>query len=506
MKTGAERWYSLRSPKRGRSWETPPPAIPEDSIAETVTAEVAVIGGGFAGLAAGARCAQAGLSVVIADKAEKPSAADDLIGAVDSSFMQNKGVRIDKAALARDWLAVCGSRVDEKLLWLYLNRSGEALDWLLSLAGDRLEVSLQSGYQGSGFDSRPGAHYLEVKPGCEEYVHSNGGLLACEILEKALLRSGGRIDRSVCALQLEKNGEGRVTGFLARGGGGRLIRYVGTKAVLLAAGDISGDEELLETFCPLALKPSIRQSDNTGDGHRMAYWAGAALEPPQLAAALGFAAGAPEPLMFLHVNRLGKRFMNEDTWPQAKAIRCMMQPGGDYAWTVMDAKWPADSAAQAAAAGAPACLSPDAMEDFLQRGLAVQAASLEELAEKMDVPAENLLSAVTRCNVLAAAGEDSDFGKRKELLTTVEQAPFYALRWTPAVLGVYGGVVTDQALRVLTPDGDPIGGLYAVGDAAGGLYGVDYPQLLGGSSYGRALTWALVVCESILGEKGGMRK
>jgi hypothetical protein len=42
---------------------------------------------------------------------------------------------------------------------------------------------------------------------------------------------------------------------------------------------------------------------------------------------------------FLHVNQLGKRFMNEDTWMQAKSIRCLMQPGGDYAFSIMDSKY-----------------------------------------------------------------------------------------------------------------------------------------------------------------------
>ena len=49
------KFYSNRSPKKGYSWETPPEPIPEADIAETVTTEVLVIGGGISGLAAGAR-------------------------------------------------------------------------------------------------------------------------------------------------------------------------------------------------------------------------------------------------------------------------------------------------------------------------------------------------------------------------------------------------------------------------------------------------------------------
>ena len=49
------RFYSNRSPNKGYSWETPPTPVPESDIAETVTAEVLVIGGGISGLAASAR-------------------------------------------------------------------------------------------------------------------------------------------------------------------------------------------------------------------------------------------------------------------------------------------------------------------------------------------------------------------------------------------------------------------------------------------------------------------
>ena len=119
------------------------------------------------------------------------------------------------------------------------------------------------------------------------------------------------------------------------------------------------------------------------------------------------------------------------------------------------------------------------------------------------MPAIALRQTVERYNTLADQGHDADFGKRGALLTSIRQPPFYALQWGPGLIEVFGGAKTDTALHVLNPHGKPVPGLFATGSMAGGFYGVDYPLLLGGNSYGRALTWALVLAETIQHELQG---
>ena len=109
----------------------------------------------------------------------------------------------------------------------------------------------------------------------------------------------------------------------------------------------------------------------------------------------------------------------------------------------------------------------------------------------MEVPAENLKKTVERYNELCASGDDTDYGKRARLMTSVTEGPFYALKWGPVLLDVFGGAQIDTNLRVLDADGAVIPGLYATGNAAGGMYAVDYPLLLNGNSYGRALAYAV---------------
>ena len=43
-------------------------------------------------------------------------------------------------------MRICGSRVNEDLLWLYVNKSEEAFEWLLETGGEAIEGHLFGGY------------------------------------------------------------------------------------------------------------------------------------------------------------------------------------------------------------------------------------------------------------------------------------------------------------------------------------------------------------------------
>ena len=118
----------------------------------------------------------------------------------------------------------------------------------------------------------------------------------------------------------------------------------------------------------------------------------------------------------------------------------------------------------------------------------------------MDVPVDNLLASVKRYNELVALGDDTDFGKRAVLLTPIVKPPYYALKWGPSLLDVFGGALINSHLNVIGVDSNTIPGLYAVGNAAGGMYAVDYPLLLNGNSYGRALAYCMQLADSLSGE------
>ena len=193
--------------------------------------------------------------------------------------------------------------------------------------------------------------------------------------------------------------------------------------------------------------------------------------------------------------------MNEDTSDPAKARHCINQKGGEFAFTVCDDKWYDELQEARGMAGGPRMMPDEGLskEKILAQceGNVFCADTLEELAEKMQVPADALIKTVARVNVLAANGEDTDYGKRPGLLTSIEKAPFYAFKWGPALHCTFGGAAVDKDMRVLDPDDMPVEGLYAAGCCAGGLYAVGYPSVLSGSDIGSTVTLALAAADAV---------
>ena len=197
--------------------------------------------------------------------------------------------------------------------------------------------------------------------------------------------------------------------------------------------------------------------------------------------------------------------MNEDNYIQGKC-NALLSRGLPYAWSIMDSAWPEKIPATLPYGGgifwdidhAPGEEFPvEKFSGMLERGInagtVVQADTFEELAEKMDVPAENFLASIHRYNSNCENGTDTDLGKRPELLIPLDKPPYYGLKFGPAVLTVVGGLKVDGRMNVLDAQGEPVSGLYAIGNAAGGRYGVDYPMVIPGNSHGTALTFGYLL-------------
>ena len=138
-------------------------------------------------------------------------------------------------------------------------------------------------------------------------------------------------------------------------------------------------------------------------------------------------------------------------------------------------------------------------EKYVAAGLWHTADTLEELADKIGVPAGRLAATVARFNAFAAAGVDEDFGRGDEAfdrafsggaspLVSIDQPPFHAAAFGISDLGTKGGLRTDTAARVLDASGNPIPGLYAAGNTMAAPSGTAYPG--GGNPIGTSMLFS----------------
>ena len=102
------------------SWAQSPEPIPKEQIAETVTCDAVVCGAGMSGIAAALSAVENGLKTVLLEKGNTYSARGYHFGAANSRLLKEHGVVNDVDAMAKEWLKVTASRVNESLVrkWL----------------------------------------------------------------------------------------------------------------------------------------------------------------------------------------------------------------------------------------------------------------------------------------------------------------------------------------------------------------------------------------------------
>ena len=106
----------------------------------------------------------------------------------------------------------------------------------------------------------------------------------------------------------------------------------------------------------------------------------------------------------------------------------------------------------------------------VEEDLAFSAPTIGELATLIGVPGDALSETVSRYNTFVDAGEDTDFGKPKDLLTyKIETPPFYGVWVSIQIHDTAGGLAVNDKFQVMDVYGDSIPGLYAAGEAAGSL-------------------------------------
>lgn len=357
----------------------------------------------------------------------------------------------------------------------------------------------------------------ELKDRQDEGLAAKGHALVAMLLA-SLVRDGAALVTGARAHRLVLDG-GRVVGLeLATG---ETIRA--RDGVVLATGGFEWDKALADSLLASRLYTMCSPPSNTGDGLKMAqrigaqtrgtreaWWAPMAItgdtrDGKPIGTLLRFERQGPGSLM---VNRHGRRFANESQNYNDLA-RCLQSWDSPNNQTL----------------NTPAHVVFD--QSYLERygilahraGLAtpkylIEAPTLQQLAAKIGVPANNLVATVERFNSFAIQGEDPDFGRGQSAydrywgddhcpwpnpsLGPLQYGPYYALEVVNGAFGSNGGVATDGLARVLDVDGQPIPGLFAAGNTAENAYAAGYPGA--GATLGPIMTMGYLAGRTLAGQ------
>lgn len=137
------------------------------------------------------------------------------------------------------------------------------------------------------------------------------------------------------------------------------------------------------------------------------------------------------------------------------------------------------------------------MEKRIESGSLVKAESLDELAEKIGVPADQLKKSVDEYNAAYQAGVDTKFDVPAQFLSEVKTAPFYATPIVCSTPTIPFGLHVDNNSQVCTEEDEPIDGLFAIGNVQGDFFGKDYPVHCPGISHSRCLVFGQLVGEAL---------
>ncbi|GHU99143.1 FAD-binding dehydrogenase [Spirochaetia bacterium] len=500
-----------------------PPPVPR-TVKNELDCDVLVIGYGLAGVAAAREAAENGARVIAVEKQtslQGVTMAGDF-GVVGSQIQKNLGIQwAPKSVIVNQLMKDMTYRPNPELLNYWYDHSGADFDWFVEGADFEVLPSTAAN------KSTGNPNY--IRPKCfpplegydyrtEYYPYFHGTITtnpnmqwAMEACHELGAAKGVQVLYAHKGEQLIKGPNGAIAGAYVSDVDGSYTR-INARAVVLSTGDFGGNKAMRDYYIPWANEFACyyTQMDakgvpaNTGDGQLMGMWAGAQMELGPLAPMTHHMGAALGVNAFLQLNTKGKRFMNEDIPGQNIADQLSRQPG-KTSWQIFDSKWPEQLQSQPTGHGYVNYFVPDDQKDryatvlagfglgyttkeMVENAVTFSANSIEELAQKMELPSDVVADQVRRYNEQCARGRDEDFGKDSRRLYPVANPPFYACKFGSAgMLVVMGGLQTNLDLRALDAREAPIPGLYAAGNNQGGRFLVEYPVTVAGISLGSAL-------------------
>ena len=442
--------------------------------------EIAVVGAGFAGLAAAIEAAEAGAEVRIFEKMSRPGGNSRINGGgmsiVGSDQQSEQGID-DSVELFMEDLLEAGRGLNQPELIEFVGENTKATyDWTVD----------ELGVEWSNRLMRFGGHSV---PRSVTTADGSGWGVVSKELDK-LEELGVEVETGKKLVDLYQNGDGEVVGIRihenfthGEPGSGDPVDVRTTDGLILATGGFAEDiewrtdqmptigEDVNTTNHPGATGEAVRSAIDTGANPVHLSWI--QLGPWTCPEEKGFGTGpffaneAAGPYGVWIDPETGKRFVDElaDRRTRAQAeLDIGKEP--EYPLAMVDA-----SGAEHA--------RPDTFKSQLEREVVYEFDSLEAVAENFGIPLEPFKEQIETYNSLVRSGTDEQFGKIiPEDAKPLETPPYYVMRLWPKVHHTMGGIEIDTDARVQAntgagsiDEGDLVPNLYAAGEAAGGIHG-----------------------------------
>lgn len=446
-------------------------AAPEAEAADVetdVTCDVLVLGGGGAGIAAAMQAHEDGANVILLEKLAVLGGNTALSGGVFTrgAIEGDPEGTMTKDELYDFYMDATQNKANPAVVRAYVDNAADAMAWCHAM--------------GSGVKETQ--RFLTNPENIMAIQAVGGGAAFMAPMIEGVMASGVDVRMETAATELLFE-DGKVVGAKAVNADGVEITFH-AKSTVLATGGFPSNPEMLAQYSSEGAERAIAlcSPGTVGDGLKMAEAIGADVKFGPDWDNIGSNSQLTGPYMVafpqiysLMVNDSGVRFLSE-TEQRPTIYKTMLHQIADGAngfWFVFDSNTIGEGA-----------------DAFIEQGECVKADTLEELAEKMGVPADTFIETVERYNSNKGK-DDPDFGKLSKYMLGLSEGPFYAAKTWPIRTSTIGGLVIDENAKVLDANGEAISGLYAAGEVANYSFFYNYYATCG-SAVGHAVTFGRI--------------
>lgn len=445
-------------------------------------ADVIVVGGGLAGLAAATTVTELGGSVIVIEKMENCGGntmrSGGTLNAVDPERQLEQGIVDSLELYIKNTYEGGGEKGNLELIRKLCENSKSARDWISSYGGewqDSIYLTIGGRWPRS-LDAKNNATETLIDPLIKAIKNNNGEIIVNCKAEELIMEDGKVIGVKAYDINSKKEYE-----------------LYGTNGVILATGGFSANSDMVSQYNDTIPEdnPTTNSPSATGDGIIMGQAVGAniidmenILLHPHSGTNVYFSGMIDNSI---YVNQLGKRFVNEQLDRNEVCQEILEQPGS-IVYAIFDSN----------VINEEFWSTQDGYQDFVELAKAGKCGygeTLEELAESIGVDPIELEKSVREFNQAVDGLIEDKFG-RELFYKKIEDGPFYASIRSAYTHYTIGGLEIDSQARVKNTDGDTIPGLYAAGEVTGGIHG---ENRLGGNSLTECIVFGRIAGESILG-------